>query len=499
MRSGTRLLLVLISAALLASSFYGPGFLAWFSLVPFFISLRYSNLRQTVFFSFILGLSYFAGVTYWFTEYSFVFWLPILAILSSYIAILGIALYYINAKIKSPALRIILISAAWMAVEFFRSRTFLAFPWGLLAYSQHDYLPIMQIAGITGIYGVSLILILFNTSLAETILRLIKNSKISLAKFKYILPAIILAVIIVIYGLVNIYQYRRDPGHETSIDIALVQTNITFDDKFEKDSGVLIPEPYSDDRYFRKGTELVVYPETVLWGTLERNKTFGDWVKETIKAEDLYFVTGQILWDDGNYYNTVNLYSPDAEIIGRYNKIHPLPCAEYMPYPDVLFMFRFLNIARTNITPVTDFEMIGYPGKGNLGTNICFESTLPLISRTFRDMGAGAIFVFTDDAGFRESQASWHHVIFSRARAIENGCYVVHSSNMGVSAVIDPIGELRVKTPLGEKLVAYDRIYLNGNKTFYAEYGNAALYGYFGFAIIYLIIYLFITIRRKKS
>jgi len=57
----------------------------------------------------------------------------------------------------------------------------------------------------------------------------------------------------------------------------------------------------------------------------------------------------------------------------------------------------------------------------------------------------------------------------------------------------------RVKTPLGQKLVAYDRIYLNDNKTFYAEYGNAVLYGYFGFAIIYLIIYLFITIRRKKS
>jgi len=377
MRPGTRLLLVLISAALLASSFYGPGFLAWFSLAPFFISLRYSNLRQTVLSSFILGLSYFAGVTYWFTEYSFVFWLPILAILSSYIAILGIALYYINAKIKSPALRIMLISAAWMAVEFFRSRTFLAFPWGLLAYSQHDYLPIMQIAGITGIYGVSLILILFNTSLAETVTGIIKEKKFSLGQLRYVLPVMGLVAAVLIYGLINMDLYRNEPQEGQSIDIALVQTNITFDDKFEKDSGVLIPEPYSDDRYFRKGTELVVYPETVLWGTLERNKTFGDWVKETIKAEDLYFVTGQILWDDGNYYNTVNLYSPDAEIMGRYNKIHPLPCAEYMPYPDILFMFRFLNIARTNITPVTDFEMIEYPGKGMLGTNICFESTLP--------------------------------------------------------------------------------------------------------------------------
>jgi apolipoprotein N-acyltransferase len=170
-----------------------------------------------------------------------------------------------------------------------------------------------------------------------------------------------------------------------------------------------------------------------------------------------------------------------------------------MPYPDVLFMFKFLNIAKTNITPVMDFEMIEYPGKGKLGTNICFESTLPLISRTFRDNGAEAVFVFTDDAGFKESLASWQHVIFSRVRAIENGCYVVHSSNMGVSAVIDPVGELKVRTPLGEKLVVYERVYLNDRKSFYAEYGNVVLYGFFGIAIIYLIIYLIISIRKKKT
>ena len=499
MKFYSRFILVIISAAILVSSFYGPGFLAWFCLVPFFIAIKHSRLGQTVLFSFILGLLYFAGVTFWFTEYSFIFWLPILVILASYITILGIALYYINAKIKSNSLRIILISAAWMAVEFFRSRTFLAFPWGLLAYSQHDYLKVMQIAGITGVYGMSLILIIANTALAETAAGITGERRFDPGKFKYVLPVIGLVAIIAIYGAVNINQYKIKPEEGKSIDIALVQTNITFDDKFEKDSGVLIPDPYNEGRYFREGTELVVYPETVLWGTLERNETFGNWVKKTIKDEDLYFITGQILWDDeDNYYNTVNLYNPQGEVIGRYNKIHPLPCAEYMPYPDILFMFKFLNIAKTNITPVTDFEMIGYPGKGKLGTNICFESTLPLISRTFRDRGAEAIFVFTDDAGFKESLASWHHVIFSRVRAIENGCYVVHSSNMGVSAVIDPTGELKVRTPLAEKLVEYDRIYLNDNKTFYAKNGNIILYGYFGFAIIYLIIYL-IIFRRKKE
>jgi len=498
-RLSFRFLLVLLSGAVLASSFYGPGFVAWLALVPFFTALYHTDLKWSVFFSFILGLVYFAGVTFWFVEYSFVFWLPIMAILSMYIAVSGIALYFIYSGIRSPAVRIVLVPAVWMAVEFFRSRTFLAFPWGLLAYSQHDYLPLLQVTRITGVYGVSLMVILFNTSLAEAVIETIRNRRINIRSFRYTVVVLCLVIIIAVYGFINMGMYRSttDKTDDTRLNIALVQTNITFDDKFEKDSGVLIPDPY-DSRYFKEGTELVVYPETAIWGTLERNETFGSWVKETLKKEDLHLITGQILWDEeGNYYNTVNLYSPSGEKLGRYNKIHPLPCAEYMPYPDILFMFRFLNIAKTNITPVREFEMIEYPSRGKLGVNICFESLLPLISRTFRDRGAEAIFVFTDDAGFKESQASWHHVIFSRVRAIENGCYVVHSSNMGVSAVIDPVGELVVRTGLGERLVAYESIYLNADKSFYAEYGNVVLYGYFGLALVLLIVYGAVSGKRR--
>lgn len=208
---------------------------------------------------------------------------------------------------------------------------------------------------------------------------------------------------------------------------------------------------------------------------------------------------GQILWDSkNNYYNSVVLYSPDLEMIGRYNKIHPLPCAEYMPYPHVLGFLSFLNIAKLNITPVREFSMINYPGKGKLGINICFESTLPIISKTFRYKGAEAIFVFTDDAGFKYSIASWHHVIFSRIRAIENSCYVVHSSNMGISAVINPIGEIISKTELGKKEVLYETIYLNSEKPFYSRFGDIIIYIYFGFSFIFLCIYIF-TVGYNKS
>jgi len=399
MRFRIKILLVLLSGVLIVSSFYGPGFLAWFCLVPFFIAAYYSDLKQTVFFSFVLGLAYFSGVTYWFLEYSFIFWLPILCILISYFIIFGIVLYFIYSKIKWPVLRFILISAIWIAIEFFKNRTFLAFPWGMLAYSQHDYLLVMQMVRITGVYGVSLILILFNTALVETIINSIKNRKINIKDLKYMLTVVCLVLIIIIFGFININSYRNniDDREDTGINIAMVQTNISFDDKFQKDSGVIIPDPYNSNNYFKEGTELIVFPESVIWGTLERNKTFGEWAKKTIKKQDLYLITGQI------------------EIIGRYNKIHPLPCAEYMPYPDVLGFLSFLNTAKLNITPVKEFAMIDFPSKGRLGINICFESLLPIISRTFRNNGAEAIFVFTDDAGFKDSLASWQHVILSWA------------------------------------------------------------------------------------
>jgi len=493
-----KFILILISGALLSLSFYGPGFLAWFCLIPYLVAIYYSNLKQTVFFSFILGLVYFAGVTYWFIEYSFIFWIPIVGYLTIFTIFFGIVLYFIYSKINWSALRISLISSVWLAIEFFRNRTFLAFPWGVLAYSQHNYLAIMQLVKITGVYGVSLILILFNSAIAETIINFIKIKKIN---FKYLLAIICLITLIVISGFININIYRKNFENKDykRINIAMVQPNISFDEKFERDSGTIIPDPYSSKNYFKNGTELIVFPESVIWGTLERNKTFKEWVAKTIKNENLYLIMGQILWDNkNNYYNSVVLYSPDLGMVGRYNKIHPLPCAEYMPYPHILGFLSFLNIAKLNITPVREFSMINYPGKGKLGINICFESTLPIISKTFRHKGADAIFVFTDDAGFKHSIASWHHVIFSRVRAIENNCYVVHSSSMGISAVINPIGEIISKTELGKKEVLYQTIYLNSEKSFYSRYGDITMYIYFGFSFVFLCIYIFI-IRFNKS
>lgn len=99
-------------------------------------------------------------------------------------------------------------------------------------------------------------MILFNTSLAETIINSIKNRKINVKDFKYLLPVVCLVLIIVVSGFVNINSYRNniDDREDTGINIAMVQTNISFDDKFQKDSGVIIPDPHNNNNYFREDT-----------------------------------------------------------------------------------------------------------------------------------------------------------------------------------------------------------------------------------------------------
>ena len=533
----------MLSAGLLILSFTDNfAFLAWFALIPYFIVLSKSNFRSSIFLSAFMGLLFFAGITYWFTEYSYVYWFPIIVLLSIYFIFYGFIFRLIYLKIKWTCLRILLISSVWIAIEFLRHRTFLAFPWGVLGYSQHVFLPVMQLSRVTGVLGVSLLIVLFNLCCAEIIIYFINlrlssaikcsdnissssgdnlasvfKNKITdisapglpnkngnnadLRKNFFKKPVFIFSIIVIAVILLNTiygeFYIRKNSEYykDTKLEVALVQPNVSFDDKFATDTDVLIPSgtELASGRYFKEGTELVVFPESVIWGLLEneRNNSFYKWVRKTAAEEDLYFIMGQIVWDEKeNYYNTVHLYNPELEILGRYKKIHPLPCAEYMPYPDVLGFLSFMNMAKLNITPAKEFILLNYPGRGDIGINICFESTLQIISRSYRKMGADILFTFTDTAGFKESIAAWHHVIFSKTRAIENNCFMVHSGNNGISAVIDPYGRILARTAIGKKEILYGSVYLNNEKSFYTMYGELLLYIYFGISFIILLIYI---------
>ena len=165
-----RILLSILSATLLFLSFRELGFFAWFALIPFLFSITGADLKRSISLSFICGLGFFAGMTYWLLElYVKYTWPMIITVLSLYFIVFGIAAYFILNRIRGSYIRLVLITAVWILIEFARSQTFLAFTIGIIGYSQHSFLPLMQITRFTGIYGVSFIILLFNMALYETI------------------------------------------------------------------------------------------------------------------------------------------------------------------------------------------------------------------------------------------------------------------------------------------------------------------------------------------
>ncbi len=494
MKNYQRLILSVLSALFLFLSFKEMGFFAWFSFIPFLFVVYKSNLRQTILFSYICGLGFFSGATYWMIKLPVKYTWMLLAILLGIILIVfGVALYFIFKKIHQPYLRIFLIPAVWILIEFLRSQTLLAFTIGILGYSQHNFLPLIQVTRFTGIYGISFIIILFNVTIFETIMFSIKNKKLI---FKYLIISISVLVVFAAYGIVsvnnNLNRVIEHKGYN-EIKVAIVQPNILLGEKYLGKGTETIPDPYGEDgTYFKEGTELVIFPESILWGSMDENKNFKNWSKEVAEEENINLLIGQYVHNEASteYYNSAFLYGSRLEVLGRYDEIHPVPFSQYMPYPKVLGFLKFLDFSIVNLIPSKDYSPINYPGKGKLGINICYESTIPSIARNIRNNGAEAIVVLSDNSSLDDSIAPWHHLIFSKVRAIENGCYVVHCANTGISAIISPDGDIVVKSDLLEKEVLYGSIFLIPVKTFYSKFGNLLLFIYWGIVFLAAISYL---------
>ncbi len=506
MKNYQRLILVLLSALFLFLSFKELGFFAWFSLLPFLFVIYKSSLRQTVIAGLVLGICFFAGVTYWMVVLPVNYiWLLLTTLLSIGIIIFGIGTYYIYKKVNQRYIRIFLIPAVWLIIEFIRSQTRLAFTIGILGYSQHNFLPLMQITKFTGIYGVTFIILLFNAALFESLLYFYQKRR---ANYKFLVISVSILVFFSCYGIVSFNNNLNSVMEEkdlNEIEVAAVLPDIELGYKYLEGGLEIIPEKYSAGSFFREGTELIVFPESMLWGSMDENEIFKEWIGKVEKEERAYLLIGQYLEDenDGAYYNSVFLYNPDLEIVGRYNEINPVPFSQYIPYRKILGFLKFLDFSEVSLLTGNEYNSIEYDDKGKIGINICYESTIPSISRNIRKNGAEAIFVLSDSSSLDNSIAPWHHIIFSKVRAIENGVYVVHCANVGISAIISPAGEIITRSELSEKGVLYGKIYLNSEKTFYSKYGNMLMFIYFiiisSITIFYLVFSRFRNLKLNKK
>jgi apolipoprotein N-acyltransferase len=486
------LALASISALLLWLSFpkFNFSFLAWVAFVPLFFSLRNERFSKTLLFSFVAGFIFFVLTIFWLTHVTIPGMFVFSFYLSLYFVIFGLGFYLIK-KHHSFWLPLTFLPALWILLEFFRSTLLTGFAWVLLGYSQGPNLLALQVADLSGVYGVSFMVMFVNVFVFKVLSRN-KGSR-NYRDCSFIAPLLVIFLWLG-YGL---YRVMEDPGKTCPVKVSLVQGNIAQEIKWVPSFQEEIIKRYellTELSYLKEEPDIIIWPETAFPEYLEFDGT-DEPLKELAKKIKTPLLVGSIRIEEMRYYNSAILFSAKGTVAGIYDKLHLVPFGEYIPLRKYLpWVERMLGIE--DFTRGPGYEIFSVPaskyGIIKFGVLICFEDTLGSMARTFVRKGADVLVNMTNDAWFGDSACPFQHLEASVLRAVENRVFVLRAANTGVSCFIDDTGRVirRVHDDRGKAT------YVTGSETGLAyKTRRSSLYTQLGDYFVFLSgVYVFIMI-----
>ena len=474
-----RLGLALASASLLVLCFptFNQSWCAWIALVPWLLLLRDVTTRAAFWWSYLVGALFFLGSIWWLVHVTVFGWIALCAYLALYFAAFGWFVHSIaqgsrlKAQGKSVSLqpqasslqRLLIVPAAWVVLEYARSYFLSGFGWNLLAYSQTSWLPVIQIADMTGAWGVSFFIVFANMALASAALPIIRHSTFDIRNFQPapLLLAMSVAFLVVGYGLWRLH----DLPHGPLARIAVVQGNIPQEEKWEETFKEQILTRYETLSRTAAQTQpdLIVWPETSVPGYFDGEEDVTQRVLTLARSLQRSLLVGAPMARFRDQavvlYNSAVLVGAAGDMVGRYDKLHLVPFGEFIPgeraFPWVRSMLppigEFLPGREATVfrSPVAGSELqvmssVPEPGTRNpelrFSTLICFEDVFPNLARQFVRRGARLLAVITNDAWFGPSAAAYQHAQTSTFRAVELRVPVIRAANTGWSGCIDRVG-----------------------------------------------------------
>jgi apolipoprotein N-acyltransferase len=464
------------------------GWLAWFALVPFLVLVRSTARPRWVYLcAWVAGLAFYFPALQWMRVADprmYVTWLGVSLVCSLYFPI---ALRIIRLFDRRTGLPLVLtLPVVWTALEFFRGWFLTGFSWYLLGHTQHDCLPIIQFADITGAYGVTFLVAAVNAVLFEALYRWewfrvrfagidAPHPRLPLAMG--IQGGVVAAMVIaaIAYGEWRLSQNDFPIGPR----IALIQGSVPQQIRNDQDMSEIMARHFialTDLAAAQKPkTNLIVWPETSYPGGWCETAPSAPatvpegWdakvdagcalVREAAKqwkTNVLFGLNANVFEADGHVhqYNSALLVGRDGNAQGRYDKIHCIPFGEYVPFRDEFpWMQKFapyddLDYSVSFGLAETRFILDqGTDRTYSFGVVICYEDTDA--ARAIPYVGGGSPVDFllniSNDGWFDGTSEHDEHLAICRFRAIECRRSIARAVNMGISALID--GNGRVVSP----------------------------------------------------
>ncbi len=478
------LLLALLSGVMLTASFppCNLSFLAWVSLVPLLKGVDGQSYGKAFKLGFIAGIIHFVSLIYWivvvlghygglnlFTSIS------ILILLCLYLSLYPALFSLMAASIKDSRFYLLWLASGWTTLEYVRAKILTGFPWCLLGYSQFEWLGLIQIADLCGVYGLSFLIALINGLIYQLLFR--HRQKRAYSKLLETFAVLLLLGITIAYG-----QYRLSGQHGAKdsrqcFNTAIVQGNIDQWIKWDPPYQAKIMATYQrltrNTRDFNP--KLIVWPETSVPFYYQSGTPLSEMVISIADESGASLIFGSPAYrktpDEIKYYNRAYLYSSKNHSLQYYDKVHLVPFGEYVPLKN------FLTFVNRLVPAAGDFEAgdrivpLNYEGL-SIGILICFEAVFPELARTHAMKGANLLVNITNDAWFGLTSAPYQHLSMAVFRTIENGIPMLRAANTGFSAIIDSRGRIIKQGGLFKEEVLKAGIDLSGiDLTFYSRFG----------------------------
>ncbi len=461
--------------------------IAYISLIPAFLVVRRTSW---------IG-SFLTGALYGFVTYSVLnYWLLNFHPLAIFIVPLIYAGYFLVvfpllklADTLFPRYGYVVQVLIWMAFEYLRLQGFLGYAYGISGYTQYLFLPLIGISSITGVWGVSFLVVFPSAFLAKMISRGRGGIRPFVRKHRFVAIAFVaLFVGAVTFGLISRSDYSEAPRWRMS----LVQQNIDpwrgGVSAYEKSLDILVDQ---SSKALADKPDIIVWSETSFVPPIEYhtryrgNRQSYELVNELmsfLETQDVPYVIGNgdaqlVSSPEGDLervdYNAVLLYD-EGELQDTYRKIHLVPFTEHFPYGGILSGIRRLLIENDTTfwesgDEYTIFNVDGFA----FATPICFEDTFGYLSRNFVREGADLIVNLTNDSWAYSEAAAMQHMQMAVFRAVENKRSVVRSTNGGMTTVIDPNGKIQAMLPaFTQGYLTHDVPVYTEESTLYTKWGN---------------------------
>jgi len=483
----------LFSGLLLTLCFPDPGvhYLAFAALCPLIISLETLTVRQSFLAGFAAGFVHFTTLIYWIVPTLSTF--GGLHILLSVCALILLCLYLslypalfacaLKKLAPSPAAMPLAGACIWTGLEFVRTHLFTGFPWGVLGYTQFADRFLVQMADITGVLGISFVLVLCNTLISTLWIQITagssrKGTHFFLGTWWCVLYTGMVLAASYGYGVMRIPQVAQQMAAAPEPVFAIVQGNIRQDLKWSQAFREATIEKYGrmSLEAARLHPDLIIWPETALPFYYGHDLDFSNQVDRYVRRAKTHFLMGSpavdVSGDPIRYFNRVYLLNQLSVPLSFYDKTHLVPFGEYVPFQDLLFFLEKITEQAGNFSRgETGFVPLAFQGH-KTGVLICFEILFPSISRQFVKNGADVLTTVTNDAWFGRTAAPAQHFSIAVLRAVENRRSVVRAANTGISGFIDPTGQVFGTTQLFTDAVDVRSLPALNGLSFYTRHGD---------------------------